>query len=116
MRLGFHGATTMTSDLATDVKATSELDAIDPAKIYTFHLDDMEDTPKEAITDATRLLPGTGVVPLGAICERLKAMGFNGQCSVELFRPEYWTWNPMQLAVAVRESALKVLTPYFQVE
>ncbi len=94
----------------------SELDVIDPSKIYTFHLDDVEDTPKEAITDATRLLPGTGVVPLGAICEHLKGIGFNGQCSVELFRPEYWEWDPMKLAVAVRDSALKVLTPYFQVE
>jgi 2-keto-myo-inositol isomerase len=94
----------------------NELDAIDPARIYTFHLDDLEDTPKEAITDATRLLPGTGVVPLADLCARLKRIGFDGQCSVELFRPEYWQWNPMELATAVRESALKVLTPYFNVE
>jgi 2-keto-myo-inositol isomerase len=94
----------------------NELDSIDPARIYTFHLDDLEDTPKEAITDATRLLPGTGVVPLADLCARLKRIGFDGQCSVELFRPEYWQWNPMELATAVRESALKVLTPYFKVE
>ena len=94
----------------------SELDAIDPARIYTFHLDDLEDTPKEAITDATRVLPGTGVIPLADLCQRLKKIGFNGQCSVELFRPEYWEWDPMKLASAVRDAALKVLTPHFSVE
>jgi 2-keto-myo-inositol isomerase len=94
----------------------SEIDAIDPARIYTFHLDDLEDTPKEAVTDATRLLPGTGVIPLADLCQHLKRIGFDGQCSVELFRPEYWEWDPLRLAVAAHEAALKVLTPYFQVE
>lgn len=94
----------------------SEIDAIDPARIYTFHLDDVEDTPKEAITDATRLIPGTGVIPLADLCARLKHIGFDGQCSVELFRPEYWSWNPMELATTIRSAALKVLSPYFRVE
>lgn len=93
-----------------------EIDSIDPARIYTFHLDDVEDTPKEAITDATRLLPGTGAIPLADLCKQLKKIGFDGQCSVELFRPEYWEWDPLKLATAVHEAALKVLTPYFKVE
>jgi 2-keto-myo-inositol isomerase len=93
-----------------------EIDAIDPKKIFTFHLDDLEDTPKEAITDANRLIPGTGVIPLADVCEHLKRIGFDGQCSVELFRPEYWEWDPMKLAKEVRAAALKVLTPFFQVE
>jgi 2-keto-myo-inositol isomerase len=94
----------------------SELDAIDPAHIFAFHLDDLEDVPKEEITDAVRLLPGLGVVPLGDICARLKGIGYDDVCSVELFRPEYWGWNPMELAVTVRGSAEKVLSPYFEVE
>jgi 2-keto-myo-inositol isomerase len=94
----------------------SELDALDPARIFTFHLDDLEDVPKEAITDAHRLLPGLGVVPLDDICRRLQKIGYNGDCSVELFRPEYWEWDPKELAVRARESAMKVLSPYFEVE
>ncbi len=50
----------------------SELDQLDPERIFAFHLDDLEDTPKEAIIDSTRLLPGLGVVPLDDICARLK--------------------------------------------
>ena len=94
----------------------SEIDQLDPGRIFAFHLDDLEDTPKEAIRDSTRLLPGLGVLPLDEICARLKRIGYDGSCAVELFRPEYWEWNPLDLALKARESALKVLSPHFQIE
>ncbi len=93
-----------------------ELDQLDPARIFAFHLDDLEDAPKEAISDAMRLLPGLGVVPLDDICVRLKRIGYNGSCAVELFRPEYWDWDPYELAVKARQAAVKVLSPHFQIE
>ena len=93
-----------------------ELDQLDPKRIFAFHLDDLEDTPKEAITDATRLLPGLGVVPLDEICAHMSKIGYEGSCAIELFRPEYWKWEPQQLANSAREAALKVLLPYFAVE
>jgi 2-keto-myo-inositol isomerase len=43
----------------------------------------------------------------------LKALGYDGDCSVELFRPEYWEWDPAELAVQARDAALKVLSPHF---
>jgi 2-keto-myo-inositol isomerase len=94
----------------------SELDQLDPARIFAFHLDDLEDTPKEAIRDGTRVLPGLGVVPLDDICARLKRIGYDGSCAVELFRPEYWDWDPQELAIKARQAALKVLSPHFQIE
>jgi len=94
----------------------SELDQLDPTRIFTFHLDDLEDIPKEAVRDSTRLLPGLGVVPLDDICARLKSIGYSGPCSVELFRPEYWSWDPQELANKAHETALKVLLPHFQIE
>ena len=94
----------------------SELDQLDPERIFAFHLDDLEDTPKEAVRDSTRLLPGLGVVPLDDICAHLKHIGYSGSCSVELFRPEYWNWDPQKLAVRAREAALEVLSPYFEIE
>lgn len=93
-----------------------ELDQIDPTRIFAFHIDDLEDSPKEAISDATRLLPGLGVVPLDNICARLARIGYNGSCAVELFRPEYWDWDPYELAVKAREAAVRVLSPHFQIE
>jgi 2-keto-myo-inositol isomerase len=56
------------------------------------------------------------VIPLAEICARLKGIGYDGPCSVELFRPEYWQWDPMQLAVKAKDAAMKVLSPYFEVE
>jgi 2-keto-myo-inositol isomerase len=94
----------------------NELDQLDPRRIFAFHLDDLEDTPKEAITDGTRLLPGLGMVPLDEICARLKRIGYDGPCSIELFRPEYWNWDPQELAIKAREAALRVLSPHFQIE
>ncbi len=94
----------------------SELDQLDPSRIFAFHLDDLEDTPKEAIRDDTRLLPGLGMVPLDEICKRLKRIGYDGPCAVELFRPEYWNWDPQVLALKAREAAIKVLSPHFQIE
>jgi 2-keto-myo-inositol isomerase len=94
----------------------SELRLLDPRQVFAFHLDDLEDMPKEAISDAARLLPGLGVVPLDEICAQLKHIGYDGSCAVELFRPEYWEWDPQDLASRAREAALKVLSPYFEVQ
>src|SRR5574340_71049 len=66
-----------------------EIDRIDAQRIFAFHLDDLEDTPLEAISDATRLLPGMGIVPLEEICARLKRIGYDGTCAVELRSEEH---------------------------
>ncbi len=93
-----------------------ELDNLDPKRILTFHLDDLEDAPREALSDALRILPGQGVVPLANICLNLQKIGYNGPCSIELFRPEYWEWDPQQAAVAAHQAAVKILSPYFSLE
>jgi 2-keto-myo-inositol isomerase len=94
----------------------TEIEQLDARSIYTFHLDDVEDISKEGYTDAARLLPGLGVVPLDEICRRLKGIGYDGPCSIELFRPEYWEWDPLLLAVKAKDAAVKVLSPYFAIE
>jgi 2-keto-myo-inositol isomerase len=94
----------------------SEVDLLDPAYIFAFHVDDLEDIPKEEISDARRLLPGLGVVPLDEICARLKGIGYDGPCSIELFRPEYWAWDPNEVAVKARAAASQVLAPHFRLE
>ncbi len=92
-----------------------ELDLLDPQRIFAFHLDDLEDLPKEALTDAHRLLPGLGIVPLDEICKRLHRIGFDGPCAIELFRPEYWSWDPQELAHKAYSAASEILSSYFQI-
>jgi 2-keto-myo-inositol isomerase len=94
----------------------SEMDGVDASRIFTFHLNDLENVPKEAITDAVRVMPGWGVIPLGDVCGKLKQIGYDGSCTVELFRPEYWEWDPLETAKKSYETAVKVLSPYFTLE
>jgi len=93
----------------------SELQSLQGSKIFALHLDDCEDTPKEAITDGTRLFPGKGVVPVVEICKILKSIGYDGHCSIELFRPEYWEQDPLFVAQQARIAALEVLSPIFNI-
>jgi 2-keto-myo-inositol isomerase len=94
----------------------SSIEAVDPEKLFIFHINDVEARPLETIEDAHRLLPGEGVIPLDAILSRLKGIGFDGLCSIELFRPEYWERDPVGLAAAARAATVKVLEPYFRVQ
>lgn len=94
----------------------SEIDTLDPQRVFAFHLNDLEDVPKEAITDASRLFPGLGIIPLDEICARLKKIHYTGSAAIEIFRPEYWDWDPLEVAVQARQAAIKVLSPYFAVE
>jgi 2-keto-myo-inositol isomerase len=87
-----------------------------PEKILIFHINDVEDRPLETIEDAHRLLPGEGVIPLDDILARLRHIGFDGLCSVELFRPAYWERDPAELAAAARAATLEVVQGYFTAE
>jgi 2-keto-myo-inositol isomerase len=75
------------------------LDQLDPTRLFLVHLDDAEkNVPQEQLTDAHRVLPGDGVIPLRDLVHRVHALGYNGVYSIELFRPEYWKWDPAHLA------------------
>ncbi|MBC8492729.1 MAG: sugar phosphate isomerase/epimerase, partial [Chloroflexi bacterium] len=94
----------------------SSTEAVDPEKLLIFHINDVEDRPRQTIEDAHRLLPGEGVIPLDDILSGLKGIGFDGLCSIELFRPEYWERDPAELAAAARAATIEVLELYFRVE
>jgi 2-keto-myo-inositol isomerase len=92
------------------------IDPVPPQKILIFHINDVEDRPLDTIEDAHRLLPGEGVIPLDDILGRLRHIGFDGLCSVELFRPEYWERDPAELAVEARAATLSVVEAYFEAQ
>lgn len=85
------------------------IDGIDPQKLFIFHINDAEDMPRRQLQDANRLFPGDGVIPLQETVQRLKRIGFDGVASVELFRPEYWRWDPLELAQTARDKTLKAI-------
>jgi len=78
-------------------------------KLLVVHLNGCEDLPREELTDAHRLYPGEGVTPIGPILERLRARGFDGMASVEIFRPEYWERDSRQVARTAHARAIDVV-------
>jgi len=83
--------------------------AIDAKKLAVFHINDVEKMPKEKITDANRLFPGDGVIPLKDIIGAVRGIGFDGVASVEIFRPEYWQRDPLSVAKEAKEKSKRVL-------
>lgn len=80
------------------------IEQIDAMKLAVFHINDVVQMPKDKIEDAHRLFPGDGVIPLKEIIDAVRATGFDGVASVEIFRPEYWARDPMSVA---KEAYLK---------
>jgi 2-keto-myo-inositol isomerase len=90
----------------------STFDAIDsmkPEKLFIFHINDAEDLPKEELTDAHRLYPGTGILPIKEIKAHFDKIGYDRMVSIEIFRPEYWDQDPFEVARKAKEATEKVL-------
>lgn len=66
------------------------LDLLSGQSIHVFHMNDYPDIPRAEIKDEHRVYPGDGVAPLGEILRSLRAAGFAGTLSLELFNRDYW--------------------------
>jgi 2-keto-myo-inositol isomerase len=83
--------------------------AVDPRRIFMVHVNDVERAPRRRMHDALRLYPGQGIIPLRAILRELRAIGYGGKVSVEIFRPQYWSRAPLQVAREARRTSLALL-------
>lgn len=85
------------------------IDELDPSRLFIFHINDAEDLPKEELTDAHRLYPGTGILPIKEIKSRFDNIGYDRMVSIEIFRPEYWGHDPFEVAEKARRATIDVL-------
>ncbi|HUF03074.1 MAG TPA: sugar phosphate isomerase/epimerase [Aridibacter sp.] len=85
------------------------IDELDPAKLFIFHINDAEDLPKEELTDAHRLYPGIGILPIKEIKAHFDKIGYDRMVSIEIFRPEYWGHDPFEVAEKARRATIDVL-------
>jgi sugar phosphate isomerase/epimerase len=75
------------------------LHLLNGAALPVLHFNDYPaQPPRSAITDAQRIYPGDGVAPLVELLRDLRAIGFRGVLSLELFNREYWTQDPQTVA------------------
>jgi sugar phosphate isomerase/epimerase len=81
--------------------------------IAILHVNDYPAKDRATIKDADRVYPGDGVAPLKAVFRDLRAIGYRGMLSLEVFNVEYWrqdalavaTTGLQKLRAAVRTSA-----------
>ena len=85
------------------------IDALDPKRLFIFHINDAEDLPPDQLTDARRLLPGLGILKLKEMIEAFKRIGYDQVASVEIFRPEYSERDPFELARQAKAAVESVL-------
>lgn len=85
------------------------IDSMKPEKLFIFHINDAENLPKETLTDAHRLYPGTGILPIREIKAHFDKIGYDRMVSIEIFRPEYWNEDPFEVARKAKEATEKVL-------
>ena len=77
----------------------SALGMIEASRMHCFHMNDYPaDPPRESIADKDRVFPGDGVCPLPQIIRQLIDHGFRGTFSLELFNPEYWERDALEVA------------------
>ncbi len=86
-----------------------DLDAVLPGEIGHVHFQDAPDMPRELLDNATRVMPGDGVAPLGRILRKLASKGYAGPLSVELFLPVFQQGDPFEVAREVRQKAERVM-------
>jgi 2-keto-myo-inositol isomerase len=85
------------------------IDELDPSKLFIFHVNDAEDLPREKLTDAERLYPGKGILPLAELKRHFDKIGYDRMASIEIFRPEYWEQDPFEVAKLAKAATEKVL-------
>ena len=69
------------------------------AAMHAFHINDYPaEPPREQMKDSDRVYPGDGVAPLDLILKTLYETGFRGMLSLELFNPNYWRQDALQVA------------------
>lgn len=85
------------------------IETLNPEKLFIFHINDAENLPKENLTDAHRLYPGEGILPIKEIKQRFDQIGYDRMVSIEIFRPEYWEQDPFKVAIKARRATMDVL-------
>lgn len=76
----------------------ADLDLLSPANLFWVQVCDLAGVPRELATDADRILPGDGDLPLRNLLGKLRARGYDGMVSLELMNPTLWQAKASQVA------------------
>lgn len=78
--------------------------------IAIFQFADAPSSPSlEELKDEHRVYPGDGILPLPQVLRDLKASGFRGCVSLELYNPDYWKQDLQEVANTGLRKTLEVI-------
>lgn len=84
-----------------------------PGRLRFVHVNDVPSArPRELLTDADRVLPGDGNLPLTRVFEAIRRSGYAGDVSLELFNPRFaarWAEDPVSAAAAAHQRVSALL-------
>ncbi|MFO0885768.1 MAG: sugar phosphate isomerase/epimerase family protein [Pirellulales bacterium] len=86
-----------------------DLGYLNPGNLFHVQLCDVADTVRELATDSQRIMPGEGDIPISALLEGLKQVGYAGTVSLELMNPQLWQIPARQLGEIGMTSLRKLL-------
>ncbi len=70
-----------------------------PEQVAVSHFNDAPaDPPPHTQRDPDRVMPGDGAIDLKRYCELLRQIGYADFLSLELFRPDLWQQDPLEVA------------------
>jgi len=90
-----------------------DLERADGKKIFAFHLNDAENLPIGSMLDDKRLWPGDGCLDHDRMFKTLKKIGFDGVCTIEEFRPEYYKLSHDENVRTAKEKTLAVVSKHY---
>ncbi len=88
---------------------TEDLAYLSSENLFHVQLSDLAGVVRELAVDGDRVLPGDGDLPLDAIVESLRQIGYAGVVSVELMNPQIWQIPALQFGEIAMTALRKVL-------
>ena len=68
------------------------------SRLFLVQVCDLAGAARELATDADRILPGEGELPLISLLNHLQTLGYAGPVSLEAPNPRLWQVSPSQVA------------------
>ncbi len=91
------------------VSKMADLERLEVRNLALVHVNDVADSPREGWTDADRILPGAGVLPLAEMLGLIHGKGYEGHASLELFSRDLWAADPFAVARDAHEAMTRLL-------
>lgn len=88
-----------------------DLRRLRPESLAFMQLCDVAGVPRELATDSDRILPADGDFELTPLLDTVRALGYTGYVSVELFNPDIWKMKPTQVAQTALAALRRFLEP-----